>query len=60
MPNWCQNELQISASAETIQAIKTLTGLDKQTFSFQAIHPMPSALDIPKSSAACRGDAKAL
>ena len=55
MPNWCQNELQISASAETIQAIKTLTGLDKQAFSFQAIHPMPEALDIPKSSAASWG-----
>ena len=55
MPNWCQNELQISASAETIYAIKALTGLDKQAFSFQAIHPMPEALDIPKSSAASWG-----
>jgi hypothetical protein len=49
MPNWCQNELEITGPRESLERFKKAAkGLDEAggllPFSFQALHPMPLEL----------------
>lgn len=47
MPNWCENRVHISGSAEDVKAFMTLVrggSDDENAFSFQAILPCPAEL----------------
>ena len=50
MPNWCENRVDFSGSAEDIEALKPLIGTDEQPISFQKIKPMPQNLEIESGS----------
>lgn len=55
MPNWCQNNLEIQGNAEDIAAIAALCGCHEGRFDFNAIVPMPAALQITCGSATDHG-----
>lgn len=50
MPNWCENQLEINGSEESIAKIVKATGLDKEKFDFNGVLPMPVGLDITSGS----------
>lgn len=50
MPNWCENQLSIEGPQHTIATIVQKCGIDKGTFDFNGVVPMPAELDIPSSS----------